>query len=237
MARIRYVAIMAHDPEKLADFYKRYLTMKEIARSSEGDISLTDSFCNLTFLRIRDGIEDNAEPGLHHLGFDVENLQETEARFKELYPSGKISQEPGGSHHGELRIHDPDGIPVSLSANGFSMRGEPQKFPRIRHVAFATPDPTETLGFYSKVFGVTELPTSFDFRKEGKPNRFAGDGTINFAMHPYPPGVEQDPRTVFNHIGFLVSDIRCGRKTNESGRPHRATSRRSSLRRVTFQRS
>jgi catechol 2,3-dioxygenase-like lactoylglutathione lyase family enzyme len=37
MATIRYIAIMARDPEALADFYKRFLAMKEIARSPEGN--------------------------------------------------------------------------------------------------------------------------------------------------------------------------------------------------------
>jgi catechol 2,3-dioxygenase-like lactoylglutathione lyase family enzyme len=207
MARIRYIAIMAYDPEKLADFYKRYLAMKEIARSAEGDISLTDSFYNVTLFRSRDGVDEAPEPGLHHLGFQVESLREIEARYNSLYPSGKISKEQGGAHRGELRIHDNDGRAVSLSEGAFSVTGTQQRFPRIRHVAFATPDPTKTLEFYSKVLGINELPTSQEFRNQGKPNRFAGDGATNFAMHPHPPGVGQDPRPGFNHFGVLVSDI------------------------------
>jgi catechol 2,3-dioxygenase-like lactoylglutathione lyase family enzyme len=44
MAKIRYIALMTKDPENLAGFYKEYLGMEELARSSQGDISLTDSF-------------------------------------------------------------------------------------------------------------------------------------------------------------------------------------------------
>ena len=207
MARIRYVAIVAEDPEKLADFYKRYLAMKEIARTAEGDVSLTDSFYNLTLLRSRGGVDEPTEPGLHHLGFQVESLEEVEARYKSLCPSGKISKEQGGPHRGALRIYDRDGKAISLSEGTFGVTGTERRFPRIRHVAFATPNPTETLEFYSKIFGIKELPTSHEFRSNGLPNRFAGDGATNFAMHPYPPGVGQDPRPGFNHIGFLVSDI------------------------------
>ena len=207
MARIRYIAIMVNEPEKLADFYNRYLSMKEIARSSEGDISLTDSFYNITVFRNRDGVDETPEPGLHHLGFQVESLKEVEARYKSLYPSGKIAKEQGAPHCGELRIYDNDGRAVSLSEEPFGVAGSEQRFPRVRHVAFATPNPTKTLEFYSNVLGMKELPTSQEFRDQGKPNRFAGDGATNFAMHPYPPGVGQDPRPGFNHFGVLVSDI------------------------------
>jgi catechol 2,3-dioxygenase-like lactoylglutathione lyase family enzyme len=207
MPRIRYIAIMANEPEKLADFYKRYLLMKEIARSPDGDISVTDSFYNITVFRNRGGVDEASEPGLHHLGFQVESLKAVEARYKSLYPSGKISKEQGAPHRGELRIYDNDGRAVSLSEEPFGVTGSEQRFPRIRHVAFATPNPTKTLEFYSNVLGMKELPTSREFCSRGKPNRFAGDGATNFAMHPYPPGVGQDPRPGFNHIGFLVSDI------------------------------
>jgi len=207
MARIRYIAVMADDPEKLADFYKRYLAMTEIARTDDGDVSLTDSFYNLTLLRSRGGGDEPAEPGFHHLGFQVESLKEVEARYKSLYPSGKVFKEQGGPQRGELRIRDVDGRTISLSEGTFGVRGTERRFPRIRHVAFATPNPTETLEFYSKVLGIKELPTSHEFRSHGQPNRFAGDGSTNFAMHPYPPGVGQDPRPGFNHMGFLVSDI------------------------------
>ena len=207
MARIRYIAIMANEPEKLADFYKRYLAMQEIARSPEGDISLTDSFYNITVFSNRDGVDEASEPGLHHLGFQVESLEEVEDRYKWLYPSGKISKEQGGPHRGELRIYDNDGRAVSLSEGPFGVTGSEERFPRIRHVAFATPNPTKTLEFYSNVLGMKELPTSREFCSRGMPNRFAGDGATNFAMHPYPPGVGQDPRPGFNHFGVLVSDI------------------------------
>jgi len=207
MARIRYIAVVAKDPEKLAAFYKRYLAMEEIARTDDGDVSLTDSFYNVTLLRSRGGGDEPAEPGLLHLGFQVESLKEVEARYKSLCPTGKVFKEHGGPHRGELRIRDVDGTTISLSEGTFGVTGPERRFPRIRHVAFATPNPTETLEFYSNILGMKELPTSREFCSRGMPNRFAGDGATNFAMHPYPPGVGQDPRPGFNHFGVLVSDI------------------------------
>ena len=207
MASIRYIAVMTKDPEKLAGFYKEFLDMREIARSEQGDISLTDSFYNMTLFRIREEFGGKVEPGLHHLGFEVENLEAVQTRAKEFSPTVEILEEPGEPCYGELRITDPNGIAVTLSEKSFGVMGAPRRFPRIRHVAFAVTNPTATLEFYTQVLGLEELPTSLQFRNRGEPNRFAGDGATNFAMHPYPPGRGQDPRPGFNHIGFLVGDI------------------------------
>jgi catechol 2,3-dioxygenase-like lactoylglutathione lyase family enzyme len=181
--------------------------MEELARSSQGDISLTDSFYNVTLFRIHDEHREKVEPGLHHLGFEVEDLEAVKTRAKEFSPTREITEEPGGPCYGELRITDPNGIAVTLSEKSFGVKGESRRFPRIRHVAFATTDPDKTLQFYTQVLGLDELPTSHEFRSRGEPNRFAGDGETNFAMHPFPPGRGQDPRPGFNHIGFLVPDI------------------------------
>ena len=207
MAKIRYIAVMTKDPAKLAGFYKEFLGMEEVARSDQGDISLTDSFYNMTLFRIQEEHIEKLEPGLHHLGFEVDNLETVKTRAKEFCPTMEIVEEPRGPCYGELRITDPNGIAVTLSEKSFGVEGECRRFPRIRHIAFATPDPNKTLQFYTQVLGLEELPTSLEFRNRGEPNRFAGDGVTNFAMHPFPPGRGQDPRPGFNHIGFLVPNI------------------------------
>lgn len=51
MATLRYIAYLANDPEKLVEFYRRFLGTEELGRSPEGDISITDGFYNLTFSR------------------------------------------------------------------------------------------------------------------------------------------------------------------------------------------
>jgi catechol-2,3-dioxygenase len=91
MARIRYIALMTKDPENLAGFYKEYLGMEELARSSQGDISLTDSFYNVTLFRIHDEHREKVEPGLYHLGFEVEDLEAVKTRAKEFSPTREIT--------------------------------------------------------------------------------------------------------------------------------------------------
>ena len=53
MAALRYIAYLANDPEKVVDFYHRFLGTEELGRSPEGDISITDGYYNLTFFRRR----------------------------------------------------------------------------------------------------------------------------------------------------------------------------------------
>ena len=42
MARYRYIALIGEDPEKIAEFYNRFLGTKELRRSALGDISITN---------------------------------------------------------------------------------------------------------------------------------------------------------------------------------------------------
>ena len=109
MATLRYVAFLARDPATLADFYYRFLGTEELGRSPEGDISITDGYYNLTFFKRRPALgEMRMDLGLHHIGLEVDNLEEIKGRFLALNPRGMILQESDDIHHGEIRIHDPE---------------------------------------------------------------------------------------------------------------------------------
>ncbi len=42
MAKLRHLAILTHQPDKLADFYKRVFDMKEMYRTKNGSVHLSD---------------------------------------------------------------------------------------------------------------------------------------------------------------------------------------------------
>jgi catechol 2,3-dioxygenase-like lactoylglutathione lyase family enzyme len=210
MATLRYVAFISEEPEKIADFYNRFLGTKEIGRSPEGDVSLTDGFYNLSFFKKRAALrEPGMETGLHHVGVGVENLEEVKARYLQFNPRGVIMDEAGDVHHGELRIYDPECHPVSLSERNFGVSASDEKrFPRIRHVAYNALDPEKMLQFYNQVFGLREVPTSYVRRQQGLGNRFGGDGFTNLAIHPFYSRAEgHEVRFGINHIGFLVDNV------------------------------
>ena len=184
MARIRYVAALSRDPDALASFYTGYLEMKELGRSAEGDVSLTDGLYNLTLFRKREGLgELSTRRGLHHIGLQVEDLGEARARYQKFNPRGLVVREPDDIHHGAIRIFDPECNAVTLSEGSFGV-AEERGFPRIAHVAFNALDPEIMLNFYVQVLGLREVESSYVRRREGKLNRFCGDGSTNLAIHP-----------------------------------------------------
>lgn len=206
MATLRYVAYLADEPEKLADFYHRFLGTEELGRSADGDVSVTDGFYNLTFFKRRTGLgEMKMDLGLHHIGLDVDDLEAVKGKFLALNSRGMILQEPNDVHHGEIRIHDPECLPVSVSTKGFGVPANKQKaFPRIRHIAYNALDPEIMLRFYTQVFGLREVPSSYVRRQQGLANRFCADGKTNLAIHPFYSPVEgHEARFGINHIGFL----------------------------------
>src|SRR5262245_27975226 len=103
MATLRYVAFLAQDPATLVDFYHRFLGTDELGRSSEGDISITDGYYTLTFLKRRPALgEMRMDLGVHDVGLEVDNLEEIKGRFLALNPREMILREPADIHHGEI---------------------------------------------------------------------------------------------------------------------------------------
>jgi len=207
MPTLRYIAYLANDPAKLAEFYRRFLGTEELGRSPEGDISITDGYYNLTFFKKRPALgEMNMEIGLHHIGLQVEDLEEVKGKFLKFNPRGVILREPDDLHHGEIRIHDPECRPVSLSTKSFGVPASKEKqFPRVRHIAYNALDPDTMLLFYTQIFGLREVPSSYLRRQQGRGNRFCADGQTNLAIHPFYSQVEgHEAKYGINHIGFLT---------------------------------
>jgi catechol-2,3-dioxygenase len=207
MSTLRYVAYLAQAPIKLAEFYHRYLGTEELGRSAEGDITITDGFYNLTFFKKRASLgEMHMDTGLHHIGLQVDNLEDVKGRFLKLNPRGMIIQEPNDLQHGEIRLHDPECRPVSVSTTSFGIPVHKEKqFPRVRHIAYNALDPEMMLLFYTQVFGLREIPSSYLRRQQGRGNRFCADGKTNLAIHPFYNKIEgHEAKYGINHIGFLT---------------------------------
>jgi catechol 2,3-dioxygenase-like lactoylglutathione lyase family enzyme len=96
-----------------------------------------------------------------------------------------------------------------LSTRQFGVSAEREKkFPRIRHIAYNALDPEMMLRFYTQVFGLREVPSSYQRRQQGRGNRFCGDGQTNLAIHPFYNPIEgHEARFGINHIGFLTDKM------------------------------
>ena len=209
MAQIRYMAVISEKPAELANFYQSRMGLTELTRSNHNDISLTDGFYNFAILNRREELhEPRMEIGLHHLGLQVASIDETLTRYKRLYPRGLIVSEPHDAYHGQVRIFDPEANPITLSEEGFGVGKGEKRTPRIVHIALNALVPETVLQFYADVFDFKEIHASFDFRRDGRPNRFAGDGVTNLAIHPFYTNSEgHEARMGINHFGILVKDM------------------------------
>lgn len=210
MATLRYVAYLAEDPAKLVDFYHRFLGTEELGRTADGDITITDGFYNLTFFKNRPELgEMQMNNGLHHIGLQVDDLEEVKDRFLKFNPRGMIIPETDDLQHGEMRLHDPECRPVTVSTKSFGVPASKEKqFPRVRHIAYNALDPESMLQFYTQVLGLREIPSSYQRRQQGLANRFCADGKTNLAIHPFYSPVEgHEAKYGINHIGFLTNTM------------------------------
>jgi catechol-2,3-dioxygenase len=118
MAKLRHLAIKTHDPEKLADFYKRVFDMKEVVRGTRGSIHLSDGVMSLA---IQSASEKSKEPqhpaGFYHIGFQVDDLEDVAQRIRQIHPEGAPAIR--GARWAETRGKDPDGNLFDVSVGGW----------------------------------------------------------------------------------------------------------------------
>jgi catechol 2,3-dioxygenase-like lactoylglutathione lyase family enzyme len=89
VAKIKHIAITCEDPDTVAKFYKEGFDLVEVARNDR-QVQLTDGDINLTILRWKTEKDADVGPngvnysGIHHIGFQVDSLQETGAKLQEI---------------------------------------------------------------------------------------------------------------------------------------------------------
>src|ERR671918_1922777 len=95
MARIKHIAIRTPDPEKTAAFYKEVFGLEEVGLARSG-YYLSDGYINLAILKSSDqgtGESPRDVPGyagIDHLGFLVENVDETCKKLEEAGASAGL---------------------------------------------------------------------------------------------------------------------------------------------------
>ncbi|MSP38574.1 MAG: hypothetical protein EXR70_08805 [Deltaproteobacteria bacterium] len=179
MAKLRHIAFISPEPKKLSDFYQKHFSLEEIKVFPSGSRMVIDGLFNLAFLKRRDkvaevigthradGAELEREPGLHHYGFMVDNLDQAVAK---LPPSLNRANSPQasdgvggaeGARPAEMRFIDPWGNNVDLSAKGFLGREE-KKLPAVRLAVIHVPDVEKAREFYQGQFDLTLLGRDAD---------------------------------------------------------------------------
>jgi catechol 2,3-dioxygenase-like lactoylglutathione lyase family enzyme len=120
MARIRHLAILTENVEKLVRFYTTAFGLK-IVHGIGTATYLSDGHINLAIIPIEPErkIEGpQLQAGLYHFGFEVEDVAGLRDVCNELSAATGIDKRPG-NREAEYRVHDPDGNPIDLSQHGW----------------------------------------------------------------------------------------------------------------------
>ncbi len=137
MARIRHIAIQTQDEEATKDFYVENFGLTVVQKLENDRLSgyfLTDDHINLAVLRFKNDVIAGTErgqdwSGIHHIGFQVESLDEAVAKLQDTVakPRDDINVElglgPGGAPAGhgnvEVRYIGPDNVNFDVSETGW----------------------------------------------------------------------------------------------------------------------
>jgi catechol 2,3-dioxygenase-like lactoylglutathione lyase family enzyme len=136
MPKIKHIAIATQDAEKTARFYIEVFGMQEIGKIDNPNTTgyyLSDGDINLAILNFKNdevaGVERGKDwSGLHHIGFQVENLDEVTEKLAAAgsRPRDDINRVLGvgmgrAGHHAnvEVKYSAPDGVTVDVSQTGW----------------------------------------------------------------------------------------------------------------------
>ena len=132
MARIRHIALTTKDPEKTAAFYMQAFDMKEVSRSPNGSLHLTDGYIDLAILHWKTEQDADVGPngpnysGIHHLGFQIDDMEEATHKL-DAAQGQQINQRPGVEagtrsttpRNYEVKWSGPDGVVLDVSQSGW----------------------------------------------------------------------------------------------------------------------
>ena len=132
MARIRHIALTTKEPAKVAEFYKEAFGLKELRRSPNGAVFLSDGHINLAILNHKDersldmGAHGPNFSGIHHFGFEVDDLDAACDKLEQAHgrrlsaKDGVDAAMAGGGHANfETKWSGPDGVVIDISHTGW----------------------------------------------------------------------------------------------------------------------
>jgi len=135
MARIRHIALTTENPAKTAAFYKEAFGLKELRRSPNGAVFLTDGYIHVAVLNLKDersadmGAHGPDFTGIHHFGFEVDDLSEACEKLEDADAerlTAKTGEEAAayaevraGHANFEMKWSGPDGVVIDVSHTGW----------------------------------------------------------------------------------------------------------------------
>jgi predicted enzyme related to lactoylglutathione lyase len=116
--KIRHLAIMTLDPERLAKFYEEVFEMTRLPAKGAGGskaVYMTDGYITLALLENR---AEGKPSGLNHFGWHIEDHNEMTDRLAKAGIKAPAKR-PADRPYAETRATDPDGNNFDISAKGY----------------------------------------------------------------------------------------------------------------------
>ncbi len=126
MPKIRHLAVICMNPEKLAKFYAEVFDMKVVGYSgpeNRRNVFLSDGYMNLALLSQK---AEGKPPGLNHFGFHIEDAADIERRMSKWDVVGPTKR-PADRTYAETRGTDPEGNNFDLTEGGFDREAAEKK--------------------------------------------------------------------------------------------------------------
>src|SRR5688572_8930482 len=210
-ARIKHMAIVSENYTLEGRFYEAIFSMKTSGRARpEAAAVVSDGYVGMNINPRAPG----RQAGFDHFGFEVDSVEEIEARIRERYPMVHLLKRPSNRPFAGISMHDPAGNVFDLSQAQMANRTdaytdaaltEHEYTARIRHFMLRTVDPDTVARFYREVFDFHEEEKALD-----DPNHYLSDGRVTLVVAPWRiadyagSGIE---RPALDHLGFAVDDL------------------------------
>ena len=132
MAKIRHIALTTDNPRQVAEFYKSALDMEEIRENENGAIFLSDGYINLAIRNWKTekdadvGLNGPNYNGIHHIGFQVEDLDEACQKLESVNGTALNSMEglesipPNSPRNFEMKWSRPNDVVIDVSHTGWA---------------------------------------------------------------------------------------------------------------------
>ncbi|MEU6080932.1 VOC family protein [Streptomyces sp. NPDC047108] len=114
--KLRHLAIVVRDPERLAAFYGEVFAMELFHRDPDGSCFLSDGYLSLALIKHQ--LDGETPVGMNHFGFHVDDTEAISAALVERgadKPAERFTDRP----FAEYRAMDPEGNWFDLSEHGF----------------------------------------------------------------------------------------------------------------------
>ncbi|WP_460067068.1 SgcJ/EcaC family oxidoreductase [Streptomyces sp. YKOK-I1] len=114
--RLRHLAIVARDPEKLAGFYSSVFSLELFHRDPDGSCFLSDGYLSLALIKHQ--LDGDTPVGMNHFGFHIADTGTVSTALTDAgtpKPAERFTNRP----FAEYRAMDPEGNWFDLSEHGF----------------------------------------------------------------------------------------------------------------------